>query len=484
MLMARAMLSIRQRLGLSLVALISVSYGLLMATNELVIRRDRLQRHERLVMATAMAIEQHLKASGDNLLSVRTPEGERRVREELNDFSATRVLVWLSRPAAEPIFPASPAVQGFLQNRSLLDAAGVNAAGMQKPRSFSFQGQTYFTCSMPLPGGHGVLRFLEDVGVSPASRRENWLLLAGVWLLLVLFSTLLIRPLTSIALFPLRRLELVMDQLSLQPSGLVGGERISVENNPFELRGIAGSYNLLADRLQKAWTQQQLFMRAVSHELLTPITLIGSSARRLARHYPDMPAVDQQLLTSVQDESGRVDRLVRNLMDLARNDTNNLSLQAKLFDPLEIVRETVRDVASLPWGGRVHLQPLAESEAVAVQVKGDPDRLRQCLLNVLENAAKYSPSDQPIAMSYALTPGSVRIRVQDRGPGISPSEHESIFQPFYRSDQARGHQSGSGVGLAIVRLLIERMEGTVKVVEGDQPGTTMQFELPRSDVRP
>lgn len=481
--MAGSVLSIRQRLGLSLVALISISYGLLMATNELVIRRDRLQRHERLVMATAMAIEKHLNAGGGRMLATHTPEGERRVREELNDFSATRVMVWLSRPSAQPIFPASPAVQGFLRDRPLLEAAGVDAVGMQKPRSFNYQGQTYFTCSMPLPSGQGVLRFLEDVGVSPASRRDNLMLLAGVWLLLVLFSVLLIRPLTSVALRPLRRLELVMDRLSLQPSGVVSGERINTDDNPFELRGIATSYNQLADRLQKAWTQQQLFMRAVSHELLTPITLIGSSARRLARHCVDLANADQQLLMSIQDEAGRVDRLVRNLLDLARNDSGNLSLHSDAFIPLLIIQETLRDVAAIPWGGRVSLRPYAEGDLASAEVKGDPERLRQCLLNVLENAAKYSPPDQPIELSVMATSAAVQIRIQDRGLGINPLEREKIFQPFYRSDQARDQQAGSGVGLAIVRLLIERMGGTVMVVDGDQPGTTMQFELPRSDVR-
>ena len=281
--MARGVVSIRRRLGLSLVALISVSYGLLMVTTEVVIRRDRLQRHERLVMATAAAINEKLAIRGKQELSTRSRLGEQDVSDVLNEFSATRVLVWLSRPSAPPIFPRSSAVQEFFNDPKLLLAAGLNAPGMQKPRIFTYRGETYFTCSMPLGNGQGVLRFLEDVGISPASRQENLITLLAIWLMLVLIAALLIRSVTALALNPLLGLERVMDDLSLRPSGVVGGDRVSIDGQPQELQGIVASFNALADRLQKAWTQQNLLMRSMSHELLTPVTLIVSNARRLAR---------------------------------------------------------------------------------------------------------------------------------------------------------------------------------------------------------
>lgn len=475
------MLSIQQRLGVSLVALVSISYGLLIATNEVVIRRDRLQRHERLVMATAMAIEQHLKSPGGASLTRQSALDEQVVQAELNDFSATRVLVWLSRPQAQPIFPSTRSVKEFLLNKPLLEMAGVNAAGMQKPRSFSFKGETYFTCSMPLPNGLGVLRFLEDVGVSPASRRDNASILFVLWLLLVLISALLIRQLTSAAIRPLLSLQSMMDDLSLQPSGVVGGERLSADSQPLELRGIANSYNLLAERLQKAWTQQQLLMRAVSHELLTPITLIGSNARRLGRRVTGLPDSERYLLDNVQAEASRVDRLVRDLLDLARGDSGKLSLRLVDFALVDVVRESLKDAEALPWGSRVRFDQAISVELTTAMVKGDPERLRQCLLNVLENAAKYSPADQPIDLRLTTTETTAQIRVEDRGKGIPAEERELIFQPFYRSNETRGQEAGSGIGLAIVRLLMERMGGSVTVVDCDHQGTAMQFELPMVD---
>ena len=479
--MARTPLSIRRRMGLSLVALISVSYGLLIVTTELVISRDRLQRHERLVMATAESISQRL--------ATRNPQagagiGVEEVSVLLNDFSATRVLVWLSRPQQAPVFPRSPAVQGFFKDPRLLQVAGVDAPGMQKPRAFTYGGETYFTCSMPLANGQGVLRFLEDVGVSPASRRENLILLLMAWLLLVVIGTVLISRLTTAAIRPLERLERLMDEMSLKPAGVVASERIPVQAQPLELQAIANAYNRLIERLEKTWTQQQLFMRAISHELLTPITLIGGHARRLRRHADTSVELDQAPLASIEEESTRMDRLVRNLLDLSRGESGNLSLTFQAFEPRLVLQDMLKDLAALPWGSRVRLDPDAAAgpDAEAVLVQADPDRLRQCVLNALENAAKYSGPEQPIELSMHNTPTEVKIRIRDHGPGIAEDERELVFQPFYRSTSARSEKGGSGIGLAVVRLLTQSMGGTVEFVDSSPQGSTLEFSLPISHV--
>ena len=479
--MARPPLSIRRRMGLSLVALISVSYGLLMVTTELVISRDRLQRHERLVMATAEAISQRLATTAPQ---ARGGVGTAEISVLLNDFSATRVLVWLSRPRQAPVFPRSPAVQGFFKDPRLLQVAGVDAPGMQKPRAFIHGGETYFTCSMPLANGQGVLRFLEDVGVSPASRRENLLLLLALWLLLVVIGTVLISRLTTAAIRPLQRLERLMDEMSLKPAGVVASERIPVQAQPLELQAIANAYNRLIERLEKTWTQQQLIMRALSHELLTPITLIGGHARRLRRHADPSLALEEAPLASIEAESTRMDRLVRNLLDLSRGESGNLSLSSRTFEPRLVLQDVLKDLAALPWGSRVRLVPDAAAgpDAEAVLVQADPDRLRQCVLNALENAAKYSGPEQPIELSMHNTPTEVKIRIRDHGPGIAEDERELVFQPFYRSTSARSEKGGSGIGLAVVRLLTQSMGGTVEFGDSSPQGSTLEFSLPISHV--
>ena len=195
------MYSIRRRLGLSLFGLITLSYALVFVGTEIVIRRDRFQRHERLVMATTESIRNTLNQRTDE-----APVDKDLILQALNDFSATRVLVWLSRPGQDPLFPTTISARTFLDRNGLLLSAGVDADGMQKPRSFAFEKDEFYTCSMPLPGNLGVLRFLEDVGVNPANRRSNLLLLFGTWLLFTLISLAVIQRLLAYSLRPLSQL--------------------------------------------------------------------------------------------------------------------------------------------------------------------------------------------------------------------------------------------------------------------------------------
>ena len=478
-------ISIRQRLGLALVGLLSISYGILLVNSELVIRRDRLQRHERLVMATAESIAAHLK-NHPKPLFVNTAEGERELQLLLNDFSATRVMVWLSRPGQPPLFPKAYSVKGFFTDPELLVNAGINAPGMQKPRSFNYNGETYFTCSMPLPDQQGVLRFLEDVGISPASRKDNLLLLFVIWLALVVVSAVVIDALLRLAIRPLTRLEEALDTVSLNPAGDVAGSEVVASAQPAELKGIVEAYNRLADRLQQAWSQQHLFISAISHELLTPMALITSSSRRLLRRSQNLDPSERELLASIQEESGRVDRLVRDLLDLARGDSGKLSIRDEPFQPVEVLKQLRHDIQALPWGSRVQIDDRLSAGASpdTLWVSGDQDRFRQCVLNVLENAVKYSPEGTPIQLAIELVGSSLLVQVNDQGPGIPVEERERVFEPFYRTADARRGATGSGVGLAVVRLLIERMHGSVAVVDGLQPGGCFQFTLPLLAERP
>jgi signal transduction histidine kinase len=219
---------------------------------------------------------------------------------------------------------------------------------MQKPRSFNFEGQTYFTCSLPLPGEQGVLRFLEDVGVSPAGRKENLIALILFWFISTLIATILVRQIMTRSLNPLVKLENVMDEISLRPSGLVSDGQIISSSQPIELEGIVTSYNRLAERLQESWTKQLLFMRSMSHELITPLTLIGSSARRLDRRVQGLTSEERDLLSSIRNEAWNADHIVRDLIDLARGESGNLHLNLKSLAAVDIIKELSNELKPLP----------------------------------------------------------------------------------------------------------------------------------------
>ena len=470
------MYSIRRRLGLSLFGLITLSYALVFVGTEIVIRRDRFQRHERLVMATTESIINTLNQRTDE-----APVDKDLILQALNDFSATRVLVWLSRPGQDPLFPTTISARTFLDRNGLLLSAGVDADGMQKPRSFAFEKDEFYTCSMPLPGNLGVLRFLEDVGVNPANRRSNLLLLFGTWLLFTLIALAVIQRLLAYSLRPLSQLEQAMDEMALRPSGNVAEQQLLWKDQPSELQPIAQAFNDLSLRLQDSWTKQQLYIRSVSHELTTPLALIRSSARLLKRRLKGISEQDRDLLLSAENEAFNSERLVRMLTDLARSESGNLVLSPSLVYPFVLLEEMVANSQSLPWAGRLQFKPKGNIEQLkSASCLLDKERLRQCLNNLIENSAKYSPHDQPIILQLSVERSNAMIRVSDFGPGIPFDERDAIFQPFYRATNASTDTTGSGIGLALVAKLVHAMGGEIEVLDQTSPGTTMQVKFPLS----
>ena len=474
--MGSNILSIRQRLGYSLVALFTVSFGVFLVATDQVINRDRLLRHERLVMATAQAVGDSIEIASSGQTAKLEDSSYQKI---LNDFSATRVLVWLSRPKSEPLFPDVTSVDQFLVNQVLLQRAGLNAPGMQKPRSFTFDGKTYFTCSMPLPGNQGVLRFLEDVGVSPAGRQENLIALFLIWIISIVLATIIIRSIMNKALDPLTKLGTIMDDISLRPSGVVSDEFVSVAVQPHELQSIVMSYNLLVERLQESWTKQLLFMRSISHELITPLTLIASSSRRLERHLNDLSTSDTDLLASITFEAKNGVGLVRDFVDLASSESGSLRLSLSPTRVDEIVANLSEELQPLKWGTRIVTPSSEELISIApTLINVNQERLRQCIINVLENGTKYSAEAKLVRLKMSIENLSLCIDVIDCGLGIPKDEFQLIFQPFSRGSANSSEVSGSGVGLALVKQLVLLMGGQISVLCSSNQGTTMRFEFP------
>lgn len=489
------LVSIKRRLGLSLTALLSVVYAITLFDAEFVVRRDRFQRHERLGMGIAEAIQVELDDHSTTApLKTSSSLADAHVKALLSDFSGTRVLVWLSKPGDQLLLPSpttsvltqSAAYRTFFQDPKLLQLAGMHAKTMLKPRVFTHAGGTYFTCSIPLKGNAGVLRILEDVGVSPASQRLNWLILLNIWLVLVVVTAAVVRILLNFALVPIRRLEKALDTVSLAPTGSVDGLKIPAAELPEELQGIAYAYIRLSKRLEQAWSRQSLFIKAISHELLTPITLITASSRRLLRKSSGLNTGDHELLATVYNESSRISNLVRDLLVLARGDAGSLVIKNTSFDAVQVIRELVDDVALLEWGHRVNFQsdPILKLPRELMAI-GDPERVRQCVLNLMENAVKYSDASTSVIVSLEATQHEILISVKDYGPGIPKQDWDIIFLAFYRStsdisgESGNSVASGSGIGLAIVKMLTEQMGGSVSVVESDTAGASIQIRLKR-----
>jgi two-component system, OmpR family, phosphate regulon sensor histidine kinase PhoR len=221
------------------------------------------------------------------------------------------------------------------------------------------------------------------------------------------------------------------------------------------------------------------FVATISHELRTPLASLHGAAMTLRKH--DLPAqTEDDLLEMIAEQSNRLANLVEEILIAGQLDSGSLHVVADTFDPEELVRGVVTVAQS-----RVAEETPIEVEVppVVPKVHGDAERTRQVLLNLLDNAIKYSPSGGKIELALEAVGERLRFSVKDNGLGIPIGEEERIFDKFYRldPDQRRGI-GGTGLGLYICRELVRSMHGHIWVESEPGEGTTFAFELPAEPI--
>jgi len=219
------------------------------------------------------------------------------------------------------------------------------------------------------------------------------------------------------------------------------------------------------------------FVATVSHELRTPLAAIYGSAQTIRRTDIELdPEIQDQLLGVIASESDRLGTIVNDLLVAGRLDAGQLPVTIESCDPVELAGAVVE-------AARTHLPEEVELELRAPNqmpnVVADPGQLRQVLVNLVDNAIKYSPEGGLVALSVANGDSAIRFSVEDRGLGIPATEHRRIFEKFYRldPDMTRGI-GGTGLGLYICRELVRRMDGKIWVESKLGDGSTFVVELP------
>ena len=226
---------------------------------------------------------------------------------------------------------------------------------------------------------------------------------------------------------------------------------------------------------QQAWERQQRFIASASHELRAPLTLMRASAEVALRERSADDADQQLLLRDILDESDHMRRLVDDLLMLSRLDSGNLPLNITAVELGPLLSQIQRQVARL--GDERSIQ--VECDGVDGQVQADPERLRQVLLILLDNALRYTPTGGHIHMSARALGHMWQLEVRDTGSGIAPEDLPHIFERFYRADMARGREGGNaGLGLSIAQALISHMGGQISAQSTSGKGTSILLSLP------
>ncbi|MGA3017734.1 MAG: heavy metal sensor histidine kinase [Bryobacteraceae bacterium] len=252
--------------------------------------------------------------------------------------------------------------------------------------------------------------------------------------------------------------------------------RLEIGNAADELAVLAASFNELLSRLDLSFESMRRFVADASHELRTPLSIIRGEAD-VALSHERTAAEYRESLAIILDESRRLSRLVDDLLNLARADTGRLKLQSAEFYLNDLLAECCRSAQSLAAARGIALECRPAEDA---PFRGDEELLRRMVMNLLDNAIRYTPSGGKVSAALEAQDSQLRIRIADTGVGISPDDAPHVFERFYRADTARSRQDGGfGLGLAIVRWIAESHRGEVDLATTPNAGSTFTVTLPR-----
>ena len=249
---------------------------------------------------------------------------------------------------------------------------------------------------------------------------------------------------------------------------------VTEQRNGDELSALMTSINTMAEVLERSKGVERQFLLSVSHDLRTPLTSIRGYAEAIADGALPDPAAGGAVILS---EARRLERLVGDLLDLAKLESRSFSLRQERVDLVVVASATVDGFRPEAADVDITLE-LAAGDAPAI-VSGDPDRLAQVAANLVQNAMKYARSQ--VRVSVETAGGWSRLSVSDDGPGIAADDLPHVFERLYVSrHQPQRKEVGSGLGLAIVRELVTAMGGTVQATAAEAGGACLAIVLPLS----
>ena len=256
-------------------------------------------------------------------------------------------------------------------------------------------------------------------------------------------------------------------------------ERLAVKNASDELGRLARTFNDLLDRLNQSFERQRRFISDASHELRTPISILRGEAE-VALSQPERSSEEyRESLAVLQQEAERLANIVEDLFTLTRADAGEYRLTRSDFYLDELAADCVRATRALAQAKNI---ALAAAEAPReMPVRADEELLRRMILNLLDNAIKYTPEGGKVFVACSVVPDGYDLSVTDSGPGIPADLHSRIFERFFRVDRARSRNArdgGAGLGLSIARWIAEAHDGRIDLVRSDATGSVFNVHLP------
>ena len=411
----------------------------------------------------------------DGMLTV-----EEAVQRVLDNRSSSKLLLWVQRTDGS-LFAASPhtydAAWQKLKSPRAMAAIFDNAL---PPRIFRVDDRDYVACESPITVSNdfsGELFIAQDITddqkqFEAVVRAQIATTISAIILMTVIMAFYLNRSLK-----PLQNICRVTQNISAED---LENSQLHISQAPTEIQQLADRFNMMLARLSSSWKKEQnasnrqrQFVSNVSHELRTPLTVVQGYLQSTLRRGNNLSEVQRDALNIASEEAEHTIQVLQDLLDLARADDGYIPYRMDhviLNDLIMRVADGVQQTRNRP------IQVECPEDLITAYT--DETRLQQVLVNLVDNAVKYSDPGTPVKVTAESSDDYAIIEVCDRGPGIPAELHDRVFERFYRVDEARTRSGGTGLGLSIVKTFIEGMHGQVSLKSEENKGSTFTLKLP------
>jgi len=406
------------------------------------------------------------------------------LKKAINNLTAPNLFIWVERSDGT-VLAQSETLKG-----DPIDILAQPMAGLEMPSQppvVTINGRYLVLSSSPLKVRG---KILGQLNVAQDITSDQVQMIAMVRNLGIICISVIIAITVVIALYVERSLQSLrqMSQMARAISADdLGQVQMHLEHSPSEVKELAHTFNTMLLRLSEAWEQQRQFVGNVSHELRTPLTIVHGYLQSTLRRSANLTESQREALEIASSEANRTIRLLQDLLELARADSGTMHFH---LEPL-MLNDLVVEVVGMAkrFSGR---EVLIEAAPLPVAVRADENRLKRVLLNLIDNALKYSDPGQPVTVKFNQAGEEVIIQVSDRGRGIPLQQQTRIFERFYRVDEARARvrisnqdiSGGYGLGLPIVKTLVEGMGGRIAVRSKVGEGSIFTVTLPAQPPNP
>ena len=385
----------------------------------------------------------------------------------VNNRTNNNILLWVEKDQQISV-ASNQIIENPKLSSTLLNLDDVPAT----PQLRNLDGQYWLLCRMPLQvkqANLGHLYIPQDITQNQTVLLSLIRSLMIATVIAIAIKIMAISFYINHSLRPLKRISQLTSNVSVES---LSEARLHLKNPPSEVKELAETYNQMLMRLSQSWEHQRKLLSDVSHELRTPLTIICGYLESTLRRGDNLSEIQKEALGTASGEANRTVQLLTDLLDLARADNGAIHFRQEKIVVNQLIAELVKMVGKY---SQHNIEFRVTSEELAITA--DRDRLKQVLINLIDNAMKYSSPDNPIIVKAYKQGKSAIIEVCDHGVGIPLSKQDLIFERFYRLDEARNRSGGTGLGLSIVKTLAVGMGAKISVKSQPKQGSTFTLEF-------